>query len=226
MEILSIREIIVVFISIIFLSIFAKTDKKFDTKYECFKPKDRKFIFNISIGLFLGVLIASIINRFIDGKEFIPYHDNTFSIIFDAFKYLLFSSPIIFVVLYLTSRYKCDVNIKCDIALRKTFAFLLSIILLLPILMARINIKYDDSKPKTQIVTIFDKHKITASKSGDYCSLSIGSSFKKRTYINLDVAFCNKIEKWQKLELEYREGFLGYKWISNIKYSSKNANKS
>lgn len=226
MEILSIREIIIVLISTIFLSVFIKIDKNFDDKYQCFKPKNRKLFFSIWIGLFLGVLIASIINRFVDGKEYIPYHDNTINIIFDAFKYLLFSSPIVFIVLYLTSDNKCDISLKRNIALRKTFVFLLSFIILLPILMARINIKYDESKPKTQIVTIFDKHKITASKSGDYCSLSIGSSFKKRTSIKLDVGFCDKIEKWQKLKLEYRKGFLGYKWISNIKYSSKNANKS
>jgi len=225
MEIFTIREIIIVLISIIFLFIFAKTDKKFDDKHQCFKPKNRKIFFSISTGFFLGVLIASIINRFIDGKEYLPYHENTMNIIFDAFKYLLFSSPVVFILLYVTSHYKCDVSLKRDIVLRKTFAFLLSFILLLPILMARVNIKYDESKPKTQIVTIFDKQKITAAKSGDYCSLSVGSSFQQRTSVNLDINFCDKIEKWQKLKLEYRKGFLGYKWISNIKYSSKNANK-
>jgi len=226
MEIISIREILVVGITILFVFL-AGMNKRFDTQCKCFESKNKKFVKFIiatGAGFFIGIMLASIINHYIDGKIRIPYHDNTMNIILDAFKYLFFISPIVFSLFYFIPNKHCNIKLKREIAFKMTFSLLLGLVLLLPILMARINIKYDISNPKNEIVTIFNKHKSTVRCPA--CHLSIGSSIQEQSSISLDIGFCDKVEKWQKLKLEYREGYLGYKWISKIQYASKNTNKS
>ncbi len=226
MEIISIREILVVGITILFVFL-AGMNKKFDTQYKCLESKNKKFvkfIITTGVGIFIGIILASITNHYIDGKIRIPYHDNRIDIILDAFKYLLLVSPFLFSLFYFIPNKLCNSKLKREIVFKITYSFLLGFVLLLPILMARINIKYDISNPKNEIVTIFNKHK--SKVYGSSCHLSLGSSIQEQSSTSLDIGFCDKVEKWQKLKLEYREGYLGYKWISKIQYSSKNANKT
>lgn len=226
MDLVSTKEIVVVLITIIVL-LFLNMNEKFNHKYKCLESKNKKFVKSIIFiftGLWLGIILASIINHFLDGKQYLPYHDNTLDIIFDASKYLLLTTLFIFLLFNSKNYNKCNIQLKQKIVFKMTGSFLLGLVLLLPILMARINIKYDISNPKNEIVTIFNKHKSTVRWPA--CHLSIGSSIQEQSSINLDIGFCDKVEKWQKLKLEYREGYLGYKWISKIQYASKNANKS
>ena len=228
MEIISIREILIVGITILFVFL-AGMNKKFDIQYKCLEYQNKKFVKFIiatGIGIFIGIILASIANHYINGKIRIPYHNNTTDIILDASKYLLLISPFLFSLFYFILNKSCNIKLKKAIVFKMTFSFLLGFVLLLPILMARINIKYDISNPKNEIVTIFNKHKFKVSKSGPYCSLRVGSSIQETSSIILDIGFCDKVEKGQKLKLKYREGYLGYKWISQIKYSTKDANKS
>ena len=220
MDLISIKEIIIVIVAIIFASFISYDKKKFQHRYNCLKPQHQtviKITIVLGLGLLLGSLAAFIFNYMVDEISYIPYHDNISEIVFDALTYLLFITPFVFIAIYLALYASCSKTQKRNIAFYLTSIFLLNALLLVPTFMARINISYDISNPQTEEVSVFDKTEIHDSRKGPHCLLTIGPTTENKSTITLAVDVCEQVEKSQKLTLSYHEGYLGYKWISDIR---------